>query len=74
MMNVTVVNGRAICDARAASCRCFKDAEHDKHGDHLHECDPDRCTGAWTGDYDGGDFMVIRLPFPVSEPAPWDTP
>jgi uncharacterized protein (DUF39 family) len=65
---------RILCDTRAAQCRCFKDAGHVEAGDDLHECDPTRCTGAWTGEYGAGTFMVMRLPLPVTEPRPWDIP
>jgi hypothetical protein len=68
----TVVEGRALCDERRASCRCYKDKGHVEAGDDVHECDPGRCTGAWSGS--GDDFEPVRLPFPVGEIRPWDTP
>jgi hypothetical protein len=68
----TEVEGRAICDAREAQCRCHKDAGHVEAGDPVHECDRRRCQGAWR--VDDGEFTVVRLPYAVGIPDPWSTP
>lgn len=70
------VEGRAVCDARAARCRCHKTAGHVEAGDPVHACPPDRCTGSWSGDFDAGPegFAVVTLPYPVGDPTPWDIP
>lgn len=60
---------RVICNDREARCRCHKDAGHVEAGDPVHECDPKRCTGAYSRE--GGEFQVVRLPFPVGDPEPW---
>lgn len=66
------MTARVICDARAAQCRCYKAAGHVEAGDEVHECDPSRCSGAWTQD----PFGIVRLPFPQGDRAlePWEIP
>lgn len=61
----------STCPSTAARCRCHKDDGHVEAGDEVHECHPDRCTGAWTGSDADGTFEVVRLPFPVGAPRPW---
>lgn len=68
----SVAEGRVLCDERAFRCRCFKDAGHVEADDPVHECDPRRCTGAWTGTTESEEtFGIVRLPFPVGTPEPW---
>lgn len=64
--------GRVVCPHRAGQCRCSKDDGHDLAGDPVHECHPDRCTGAWTGTWPTPDFQVVRFPWPVGPPEPWE--
>ncbi|HVQ18910.1 MAG TPA: hypothetical protein VMT27_07730 [Actinomycetes bacterium] len=58
-----------VCDEREAMCRCSKEAGHVEAGDKVHECHPDRCTGAWEKD----PFKIVMLPFPVGDPRPWES-
>ena len=70
----TAIDGRVTCDARAAECRCFKDAGHVEAGDPVHACDQRRCTGEWTGTWPSPDFRLVCIPVPLGMPEPWDLP
>lgn len=60
-----VVEGRAVCAASAAQCHCVKDFGHIEAGDSVHACNPNECTGQWSGDLDGPDFKVVEFPTAV---------
>lgn len=47
-----------ICDARAHACHCGLASLHKGY----HECANEFCGGAWSGNIDGNDFVVIRWP------------
>lgn len=68
MTDQTPIEGRVVCDAQAALCRCVKDAGHVEAGDLVHRCDPNVCTGAWTGSFDETQLDGGRDWQPVSPP------
>lgn len=53
-----VSDAKVICDARAHACHCGLAPLHES----FHECADENCGGAWTGDIDGDDFVVVIWP------------
>lgn len=56
------------CPARAASCLCGLVEGHqgDDGSPPVHECEePEKCGGAWTGEWGTDSFSAVRLPTPL---------
>lgn len=68
MVGPDEVDGRVLCDAVAASCRCRETTGHYPATPHV--CP---CSGSWRGDPDADDFEIITLPqaMPIAGLQPW---
>lgn len=60
------IEGKVLCDARVASCRCREASGHYHYPDSPHKCDP-RCGGSWWGS--GEHFEIVSLPKGVLVPG-----